>query len=549
MSFLLPAFWSAMALAVGIVVLYLIREKPRRRKLSSLLFWDQLHPKIHETPLWRRLRRWISLLLQILFLALLVFALARPVAEWELTGARSRVFVLDPSASMSASDEYPTRFERAKADLRERFQRMRFFDEAALVVASDPPEVASGWTRSRRRLLEALDRIEPLGVDSDARPAVEMARNLLVNRENAEVVFLSDGVERKSPDAELAKAIHEKRYGEPDPENVGISMFAARRSLVAPGEFTLMARMTASGNETAEIEILRDGNLIDAQSIDEADNWRKTWNLRSDEGGTYTARIRPSGRDVLELDNEASLTLSPLSAIDVVLVSPLDAFLEAVFKAMPGVNVKRVWPVEAAGNGDAGKLWIFNQAVPPAEFSARGLVLIAPSEGGFWGEKRGALKDPVISEVEENAPLVQFTSLEKVRLGAAGEYSVPPEATTFASSFGSPVIFGRWGRGHHWLVLAFDLERSDLVLRTAFPVLMENVVHSLRSDDDAGMQARVPGEVESRLAAAPAPDSETAEKDEWIAPWTVRPLWWWAVLIGAFWLLAEWWTYHRRITE
>lgn len=549
MSFLLPIFWSAMVLAGGLVILYLIREQPRKRRLSTLLFWEQVSSKIHETPLWRKLRRWISLLLQILFLTLLVFALARPVADWEMSGARSRVFVLDPSVSMTATDGKPSRFERAKAEIRSSIRRMRAFDEAALVIATDSPEVASGWTRSRRRLLEALERVEPVSTDTDARPALEVAKNLAATRDAAAVEFFTDGVGGISLDDDLLSGVVERRQGEESPANTGLTMFAARRSLIAPGEFTLVARTGGTGG-SAEIEVLRDGTLIDAQSIEDASNWQRSWSLRNDQGGTFTARLRTSADDALAADNEASLTLAPLTAVDVVLVSPPDAFLEAVFQAMPGVNVTRVWPADRAGGGDPGKLWVFNKATPPESFASRALVLVNPQEGGFWGERLGDLKDPIISEIDEDSPLVRFASLDKVRLSKAPEFTAPVGATILASSFGSPVIYGKWDRGQRWLVLGFDLEQSDFVLRTAFPVLMENVVQSLRAGDESGMRATLPGEAESKLATAKAPAAvEGAESRGWIGPWTARPLWWWALLLGAIWLLAEWWTYHRRITE
>jgi hypothetical protein len=277
--------------------------------------------------------------------------------------------------------------------------------------------------------------------------------------------------------------------------------------------------------------------------------WRKSWTLRADKGGAFTASLR-GAKDDLAADDSATVTLEPLRAIDVVLVSPPDGFLEAVFKAMSGVKVSRVWPAEKAGAGDPGKVWVFNRAAPPADFHALALVLLAPQTSGFWGERRGDIKEPLISDVDEDSPLTRFASLDKVRVGRAAAFEPAPGARVLASSFGSPVLFGKWeDRDARWLALTFDLEQSDFVLRTAFPILMENVVQSLRAGDDAGNRADLPGVAETRLAARPVAATTPEAKAEWSAPWTVRPLWWWAVLLGAIWLLAEWRTYHRRITE
>ena len=113
MKFLFPAAWGALGLAVPIIVFYLIKTRLQRRLVSTTLFWQQLAPQIYNTSLWRKLRRWLSLLLQLLFLAALVFALAQPLASWQSLQPASLVIVLDPSASMEATDVAPSRWQRA----------------------------------------------------------------------------------------------------------------------------------------------------------------------------------------------------------------------------------------------------------------------------------------------------------------------------------------------------------------------------------------------------------------------------------------------------
>src|SRR6202000_2141728 len=89
MKFLWPAAWSLLGLALPIILFYLIRQRLRVKSVTTLLFWENLAPKVHNLPLWRKLRRLVSLLLQLLLLALLVFALARPIlpGQSEVTSA------------------------------------------------------------------------------------------------------------------------------------------------------------------------------------------------------------------------------------------------------------------------------------------------------------------------------------------------------------------------------------------------------------------------------------------------------------------------------
>ncbi len=111
MSLVHPAALLLAALAMPIVVFYILKVRLRRVPVSTLLFWEQIFEEKKPRSLWQRLRHWISLLLQLAFLALLVFALADPIFRWQQARARRLVLVVDNSASMNASDVLPSRLE------------------------------------------------------------------------------------------------------------------------------------------------------------------------------------------------------------------------------------------------------------------------------------------------------------------------------------------------------------------------------------------------------------------------------------------------------
>src|SRR5271154_3185133 len=109
MKFLAPIAWPLLALGLVIILLYLIRQRLRVKPVTTLLFWEDLTPKVHNLPLWRKLRRLVSLLLQLLLLALRAAALARPIVSGR-AAASSLVIVLDPTVTMSAKAGSGTRW-------------------------------------------------------------------------------------------------------------------------------------------------------------------------------------------------------------------------------------------------------------------------------------------------------------------------------------------------------------------------------------------------------------------------------------------------------
>ena len=568
MNFLAPFAWSALALAAPIIALYLIKTRLRRRPVTTLLFWEQLRPPVYSHSLWRKLRRWLSLLLQIAFLALLVFALARPLAPWENAGRRATVIVLDPSPSMLATDVAPDRWTHALEEARRRVSALRFSDLGALILAEQPPRVLSSWTGRRRTLDRALDSVRDApknGGREGIKDALTLARRLAASRPGAGVLLLTDGVWNEPPDAATLGDVETIYVGGKEPVNTGIVAFSARRSLAAPGDWIVAVEVERFGASAAdgELEVSRNGQILDVQPIhlEPGKPWRKTWTGHTDDATQFAAHLRAPTPDQLSADNDAQASIAAVTPVNVDLVAPPNGFLDAALGALPSVRWRRRAANDPAPNPPPA-LSIFYRADPPADFPANAsVVLIDPPGSGFWGAPGEMIEHPLVSDYEKDSVPLRFVGLDSVSLQAAREFHPAPGAEVFAQSFGKPLVFGRWpatttenATARRWLVLPFDLESTDFVLRTAFPVLLGNLVQSLRVEQPSATHP-LPGEVKSRLVRTVPPNSSSpvaaASKPATTtgAWWVWAPLWWWAAAAGGCWLLAEWWLFSRRITE
>ena len=103
MNFLSPTSLFLFALAIPIIALYILKLRRRREPVSTLMFWEQLFKERQTTSLFQRLKHLLSLLLQLLFLAFLVFAIARPQLAFLTRSARQLILIIDHSASMNAA--------------------------------------------------------------------------------------------------------------------------------------------------------------------------------------------------------------------------------------------------------------------------------------------------------------------------------------------------------------------------------------------------------------------------------------------------------------
>jgi hypothetical protein len=199
-GFLTPRGLFALAAVVPIVVLYLIRPDPERRELPTLRFLAEERKQGATTPILRRLRRTLLLVLQVLAVAVLAASLASPyVLVSESETVEETVIVLDTSASMATTADGRTRLSRAVSAAR----------EAATGTTSVVTTDGSGRVTLRRggtrEAVQTLDEIGVVDAASDLGAAVSAAT--AIAGENARIVVFSDFAD----DADWGQAVQTAR--------------------------------------------------------------------------------------------------------------------------------------------------------------------------------------------------------------------------------------------------------------------------------------------------------------------------------------------------
>src|SRR5262245_40288614 len=176
-----PWQWALLAVVPpAIVALYFLKLRRQPVEVPSTYLWKRSIEDLHVNSLWQRLRQSLLLFLQLLLVALAMFALLRP--GWrgtKLEGERF-IFLVDNSASMSATDvsNAGDRLAEAKQLVESLIDQMSSGMSAMIISFSDTPKVVQEFTDNRRLLRERLDSIQPTSRGTDLRGALELAGEL-----------------------------------------------------------------------------------------------------------------------------------------------------------------------------------------------------------------------------------------------------------------------------------------------------------------------------------------------------------------------------------
>jgi len=478
---------------IPIIGFYILKTRLRRRRVATLLFWDQLFDEKRQRSLWQNLRHWLSLLMQLLIVSIIVMALVDPAFNLRPDASQELVLIIDNSASMQTKrpGDGQTRLQEALAEASTFVSGLRQGDEAALLSAGSRVQVVVGMTDFAPAIQDGLETIESTDGPTLVADAVLAARRLANDPERRRIVVFSDRCFDDQDETADAEDVRWVQVGA-SADNVAITQFQARRSTVDPLGYALLIELQNLSDAPAEgrLTLKLGESLVDVipWSLEPEESWQTTIDGTSREGGVLTASIDLD--DGLAADNVARAIVPdrPVIPVHLTTVAEQDAYyLTTVLEAIPLLNLV---DDKAEGEVQSGVLNVYNQIVP-AEIPAGPTLIVAPSGDGppiavddgtapAW--KLGSeIETPLIAKQHEESPLLRHVQLLNVLLDRGRDVQVHEQlgeaAVLLESAEGAALLVSVDRPEGRILILSANLDSSDLPLRIAFPVMMTNAVN------------------------------------------------------------------------
>ncbi len=491
MAFLAPLSLLLGLLAVPIVILYMLKLRRREFSVSSTLLWQMVLRDREANSPWQRLRRNLLLLIQLLLLAALVLALARPFWRVPTVANGTLVVLLDGSASMQATDAAgaPTRFDAARAAIRQLIDGLGTNGSMSIILVGQQPQVLTTATANKSDLYDALNRAQPSQGEGDWAAATALASGAVRAGDAAHsvIVVVSDG----GLPANLAPLPAEVRYIPvgTSSDNLAIGALAVRASAAGPQLFASVSNYGPAARPVI-VSVSINGKLFSAQQLTVPPGGSSDMVLSDLPPGpaVYEARLTlpasaaagSGGRvDALSLDDQAWAVYQPPSAGRVLVISPGNIFLEQVFAALAvqmGFQPFRLRSGQPLPP-DPFNLYVIDGPIT-GTLPAGDLLLVNPSSNPLFAVG-GVFTNTAGARAVQTEPLAQFVDWSGVHLLQAHQVDLPAWAHVVVQSPGGPLVFAGQVDGRRVAVFTFDLHDSDLPLQVTFPVLMSNLLNYL----------------------------------------------------------------------
>lgn len=471
----------------AVVVLYLLKLRRRQVQVPFVKLWETVLAEKQTTRLFSKLKRLLSLLIALAIVAALAFALGDPRWVGSKASGRTLVVLVDASASMKATDEEPTRFDRAKAEVRRIADGLGPSDRMIVAQMDATTTPISPLTGDPRVVLESLGALHATDVTANLRAGVRFARDVLRDQPGPEVVVLSDGRLEDVPESERALAgddirlswVKIGRRG----RNVAITAFSVRRYPLDKSQSEVLVELwnPTAGDEAIELTLLGDGQPIDVQrvTVHGEERLRRFFRNISGVDKTLEARITLAngGHDDLPADDRAYARLPERRRARVLSVTSGNLYLSAALLLDEYLEVTEIPPAQypAPGRWD---VVIFDNFVPSAPPATNALYLHPSPAPGVEGplEVAGTLSRPFFERIDRRHPLTKWTALGDVNVADALEVRPGAGDRVVAGDARGPLIVEGTRSGRRFVAFTFDVRRSDLPLRVAWPLLLLNTI-------------------------------------------------------------------------
>jgi hypothetical protein len=284
---------------IPLIIIYLLRPRPRKLKIPSLMFLFDLEKK-KRLNIFRKFLKDPLFLIQLLVLILVSLAVALPfIMANEQAGGGSTVIILDASGSMQAKTASGnTKFESA-VDEAQKFLSAKntliLAESVPLMVMQDAPSSSAS---------DALKKVKAKATSTDLSSAILLGRRVLP--EGGRIVVLSDFTSWIGDDPSVAKALAQANGINVDfvtmsgrTDNIGI----VNGWFESNGDYTIVIKNFNTGAADVRIDVTTDNTNVLSSTLHL--NGDSSQNFAISNLAPGITKISLSADDALPLDNNA----------------------------------------------------------------------------------------------------------------------------------------------------------------------------------------------------------------------------------------------------
>ena len=474
---------SVLGLIPILILIHTLKPKIRQVDVTNLFLWQEVFKERNSQLAFDRLKKNLPLLFQILIIVLTALALAKPTWIYDTSRKGNIILVVDTSASMKAISGSGTRFDVAGEKAVELIGQRDEDQKILIVEAGSKPVVKAGFLDSSDQAISIIKSLSPSDASAELEKAIYLALSFVDTTKEDSLYLITDGA-----GGNFSGLVNNHPNIKPiivtgGNDNIGITQFEFRQQLDHSDRYEIMLEIKNFNPTPIECPVLL--------SIDNSVIFDNPIRFEAYETKLliipYSGLITGIAKAILEIDddfsvdNHAYLSLNASKDIWVLLVSKENYFLKKLLEVYPNFKVNSVkdiipssWTEQTMGHD----IVIVDRMNFPKTAKGNFLLIDAYSPS-IPVLKTGQVRLPENLDWNRQSPLMTNINLSGLIVEEGAKLQVDKRLRPVIESTQTGLMYTYEEKGLRAVILGFDLTKSDLPLRVAFPVMMSNIFNWL----------------------------------------------------------------------
>jgi hypothetical protein len=483
MLFLNPGMLITLATIPLLILIHTLKPKPKQIEVTNLFLWQEVLKERSSHLTFERLKKNLPLLFQILIVILAALALAKPTWMVFTSKKGNMIIVIDTSASMKAKSGTGTRFDVAREKAVELIDQRDADQKILIVDAGSKPVVKAGFLDDSNQAKSIVKSLSPSDASAELEEAIYLALSFVDPSKEDFLYLITDGAGGKF--SALVKNHPKIRpiIVTGGNHNIGITKFEFRQEIDRNDRYEIM--LAIKNFNPTPIECLVRLSVDNVPIFDSLITFeaKEKKLLIFPYSGLITgiARAILGIDDDFAVDNHAYLSLNASKDIWVLLVSKGNHFLEKLLEAYPNFkvnSVKEIIPSSWNEQTLRHDIVIVDRMDFP-KIEKGNLLLIDSYSPSIPILKTGHLRFPKNLDWDRKSPLMANVNVGGLIVEQAAILQADKQLQPVIESTQTGLMYTYEEGGLRAVLLGFDLTKSDLPLKIAFPVMMSNIINWL----------------------------------------------------------------------
>ena len=468
-----------------LILIHTLKPKPTQVEVTNLFLWQQVLKERSRNITLKRFIKNLPLLLQILMVILTALALAKPVWTYLVAQKGDMILVVDTSASMKAKRESGIRLDKAKQQAIDLIDESGDDQKILIVEAGSEPLIQSGFLESKSKAKQIVNKLKVTDAPGNIEKAVYLALSFVDPSKEDVIYLITDGAGSRMEIKNILQ-LHPNIIpvvvsgGE---TNMGITKFEFRQEFHRKNHYEIMLEVKNFSPKpmTCPVRLSIDKTTIFNTRV-RFDSFEKKLLIFPYSGLiTGMAKARLDIDDALTVDNSAYLSLNTTQDVWVLLITKGNYFIEKLLEAYPNFMVNTMREI-VPSSWEAQTLRhdiviIDRMDFPP---SRKGnFLLINSFSPSLPVIKTGHIDFPMVLDWDRKSPPMADVNIDGLTIEKAVKIDDTMHLAPVIESSQTGLMYTYEKDGFRAVLLNFDITRSDLPLKVAFPVIMSNIVNWL----------------------------------------------------------------------